>query len=177
MSNVLVVYYSRTGNTRRVAEELAARGGWDLERVIDTRPRDGLIGYLRSGFDSLFRRTTTLAPPRHDPADYDLVVVGTPVWNASVSTPIRTWLEERRGLLPALAFFATEGGRGAPHAFRQMALLAGGTPIATLELTDEELRRGALEHQLAPLLATIEAVAHRQQPGAPPHAPNPRALH
>jgi hypothetical protein len=26
-----------------------------------------------------------------DPNDYDLVLVGTPVWNASVSTPVRTY--------------------------------------------------------------------------------------
>lgn len=99
MADVLVVYYSRTGTTRRVATELAAIGGWDVEPLIDMKPRDGLIGYGRSLLDSILGRTTQLAAPRHNPADYDLVVVGTPVWSASISTPIRTWLEEHVGHL------------------------------------------------------------------------------
>jgi len=124
MPKVLIVYYSRTGTTRKVEAELAAMGGWDLERVIDTRSREGLLGYLRAGLDALFERHTTLAPSREDPASYDFVVVGTPVWNGSVSTPIRTWLAEHAGRLPPLAFFATEGGRGGQRAFDKMASIA-----------------------------------------------------
>ena len=175
MSRVLVVYYSRTGATRKVAEELAAITGWDLEPVIDTRSRGGVIGYLRSAADSLFRRPTKLIPPRHNPANYDLVVVGSPVWNGSVSTPIRTWLEERRGDLPALAFFATEGSRGAPRAFHQMAALAGGMPIATLELSSMELRHGSLAPRIAPLVAAVDSAIGWLQPTEPPHEPSPPA--
>lgn len=99
-SNVLVVYYSRTGMTRRVATEIAALGQWDLEPVIDMKPRNNLFGYTRSMFDSLFGRSTELAAPRHNPAEYELVIVGTPVWNGSVSAPIRTWLQDWAGRLP-----------------------------------------------------------------------------
>ncbi len=177
MSNVLVIYYSRTGITRRVARELATLGDWDLEPVVDTKSRDGIIGYGRSLIDSLLGRTTTLAAVRHDIGDYDLVVVGTPVWNSSVSTPIRTWLQERAGRLPPLAFVATEGGRGAERAFRQMAAIAGREPLATIALTDREIDREPLGPRLAPLVAAIRAAVGAPHPSAPSPEPIPPALH
>jgi flavodoxin len=88
----LVIFYSRTGTTRTVAEAIARQLGADIEEIRDTRNRQGLFGYLRSGFDAGLGRCTGLEPMRRDPNDYDVVVVGTPVWNASVSAPVRTFL-------------------------------------------------------------------------------------
>lgn len=167
MAKVLIVYYSRTGTTRKVAAELAAISGWDLERVIDTRPREGLLGYLRAGLDALLERHTRLAPTRADPARYDFVVVGTPVWNGSVSTPIRTWLAAYAGRLPPLAFFATEGGRGARRAFDKMGAIANVVPLATLELTQRDVERGDLAPRLAPLVAAVRS-ALAPEPVPPP---------
>jgi flavodoxin len=45
---MLVVYYSRGGNTRAVAEEIArALGGADLEEIRDAADRSGWRGYLK----------------------------------------------------------------------------------------------------------------------------------
>ena len=176
-SPILVVYYSRTGTTRRVATELAALGGWDVEPVIDLKPRDGLIGYGRSLVDSILARTTQLAASRENPADYDLVVVGTPVWSASISTPIRTWLEEHAGQLPPLAFFATENRRGAGRVFRQMASITGATPVLTLELTANDLRRGPLGPRLAPLIAKVRVAVAAPRPVGPTVEPRPPTMH
>ena len=175
--NVLVVYYSRTGNTRRVATELATLGDWDIEPLIDTKNRRGPVGYVRSLLDSIFARTTHLAALRHDPADYDLVVVGTPVWSSSISAPVRTWLQEHAGKLPPLAFFATENRRGAARVFEQMAAIARSTPIITLELTANDLRSGPLAPRLAPLIATIRGAAGPRRPVAPATEPRPPTMH
>ena len=45
----IVVYYSRTGNTRKVAEELADTLKCDIEQIIDTQKRSDVLGFLRSG--------------------------------------------------------------------------------------------------------------------------------
>jgi hypothetical protein len=168
---------SRTGTTRRVATELAALGGWDVEPLIDMKVREGLIGYGRSLLDAIFGRTTRLAAPRHDPADYHIVVIGTPVWSNSVSAPVRTWLEEHARELPPLAFFATENGRGAARAFRQMASIAGTIPVVTLELTAKDLRRGPLAPRLTPLIATIRGAVGTPRPAAPPAEPPQPTMH
>jgi len=130
--NTLVVFYSRTGRTRKVAETIAAGLGADMEELREATDRIGLRGYLRSLFDALGR----------DPSRYDLVVVGTPVWVASVSAPVRAFLASNARRLPRVAFFVTEGGRGERSVFRQMAEIAASYPIATLALVQRDLDHG-----------------------------------
>lgn len=138
----LLVYYSRTGTTHLVAEAIAAALPCDVEGIVDTRNRHGILGYLRAGFDAGFRRLTTLKPTQYDPADYDLVIVGTPVWNASVSAPVRTYLTMHKGRLKSVAFFCTFGGSGSRRAFRQMAETCGVRPLDLLDIREAEVRRG-----------------------------------
>ena len=56
----LVVYYSRTGNTKHVAEMIAGALKADLEELVDKRGREGFLGYLRSGRDAIRDKTTEL---------------------------------------------------------------------------------------------------------------------
>ena len=107
----LVVYYSRSGNSRAVAVEIArALGGADVEEIRDTVDRTGLLGYLRSFRDGMRKRTTTLATPGRDVSEYDVVIVGGPVWVGAPSSPVRTWLRAHAGELHEVAFFLTHGG-------------------------------------------------------------------
>ena len=48
----LVVYYTRRGNARFVAETIAAEVGADVEEVIDLKKRSGILGYLSGGRDA-----------------------------------------------------------------------------------------------------------------------------
>lgn len=174
MSKVLVVYYSRTGNTRRLAEAIAGAGGFDIEPVIDSRRRLGLLGYLRSGYEASLARLTPIAPPQHDVGGYDLVVVGTPIWNFALSSPIRTFLSQQREKLERVAFFLTCGGRGDERVFAQMAAAAGQDPIATLTLRERDIAHGALEpraHELATVLRDYVARTSPLHPEPPPAMP------
>jgi hypothetical protein len=104
--------------------------------------RHGLIGYARSAVDAMMGRSTTLAPQRLDPADYGLVLVGTPVWGSHVSVPVRAYLEANKNRLPrAVGFFLTEGGRGAKRVFAQMTRIVGKEPTATLALKQRDVER------------------------------------
>ena len=88
---VLVVYYSRTGYTKRVAHSLARRLNADLDE-IGTDPRFGARGYLRCALESLLKLQTTIHTPQHDPAAYGLVLLGGPVWVWGLSSPLRSYL-------------------------------------------------------------------------------------
>lgn len=153
MSRILVVCYSRTGHTRQVAGELARVLGADLEEIVDPTPRSGLRGYLRSGREAYFRRRPPIAPPVHKAADYDLVVVGTPIWNASLSAPVRSYLERERNEFRSVAFFCTCGGMGMDRVFRQMKDAAGRAPVAQLVVRESVLGQPALS-QLVNRFAT-----------------------
>lgn len=45
---ILVVYYSRSGTTRKLAQAISQELHCDLEEITETRSRNGLVGYLRS---------------------------------------------------------------------------------------------------------------------------------
>ena len=49
MSDVLCIYYSRTGNTQRVMEDIAASLDAESVRIRDGVERSGWRGYLRCG--------------------------------------------------------------------------------------------------------------------------------
>ena len=52
---VLVVYYSRTGNTRFVAEAVAQSLEADIEEIKDGKNRMGIFGFLRCGYEAIFK--------------------------------------------------------------------------------------------------------------------------
>lgn len=158
MNRILVVYYSRSGTTGKIAAAIAAALGADLEEIIDTAQRQGLMGLLRSGTEGILGMPSAIRPPVRNPAGYDLVVVGTPIWSWSVSSPVREYLTWMGGSAKRVGFFATEGGAGGSRAFRQMEELCGKPPLQTLELTDLDHADGGAA---AKIEAFVEAIQHR----------------
>jgi hypothetical protein len=140
-TRTLVAYYSRSGTTRTVARAIRDELGCDIERVADRTRRRGALGYLRSGFDATFHRSTLLRPMSTAPDEYDVVIVGTPVWNGCVSPPIRSYLAMYRDRIQKVAFFSTRSRWGipSPHVFRQMEEICGRPPVATLALRTNEV--------------------------------------
>jgi menaquinone-dependent protoporphyrinogen IX oxidase len=139
---VLVVFFSRSGTTRKVAQALAHAAGADLEELRESRSRGGFWGYLRSGYEATYRRSSSdLLPTLCQPRDYDVVFVGSPTWSASVSSPVRAYLEQQRAALPETALFVTCGGPRSDAALAQMAALVAKPPLAQLALPEPEVKR------------------------------------
>ncbi|WP_232450506.1 flavodoxin family protein [Burkholderia ubonensis] len=86
---ILVVFYSRTGTTRRAGAALATMLHADVEEIVETHSRIGPFGFLRSLVEAINRKPAEIAASKRDPSAYDLVVIGTPVWAGSVSSPVR----------------------------------------------------------------------------------------
>ena len=137
----LVVYYSRTGVTRKVAEELAEQLGADLEEIHERKSRRGVLGFLGGAWDALRKKSSSIEPARCDPADYDLVLIGTPVWAGTMATPARSYLTERGRAIRRAALFCTHGGGGAGKAFRHMEELCGRSPTATMSLRGKAVQQ------------------------------------
>jgi flavodoxin len=136
---ILVVFFSRSGTTREVALQLGARLDADLEEISDTTPRKGVLGFLRSGIEAQRRQLPPIGSSRRDPAAYDLVIIGTPVWASSVSSPVRAYLRRHRGVLKAVAFFCTCGGTGSHSALAQMQQELGREPVVRLQLRQDDV--------------------------------------
>ena len=136
----IVVFYSRTGNTRKVAQALARELGAEVEKISEPGSRQGALGFIFAGRDAVMKRLTPIEPLAFDPAAYDLVVVGTPIWSWTMAAPVRTFLTRNAEKLKSVAFFCTQGGSGGDRAFRQMEAVCGKKPVATLAILEKELK-------------------------------------
>jgi flavodoxin len=137
--SALVVYFSRSGHTQQLAKEIARQCGADLEEIRGMGSLKGFWGYWRSGWQVLTRAEPPIAPSSKDPALYDTVVIGTPIWIQHPAPAVRTWVRRHAAEFRQVAFFCTEGGNGDRQAFDELSRLCGRLPIATLTVTEKEL--------------------------------------
>jgi len=83
----VVVYYSRTGSTKLVAEMIAGRLNAGLRRIEEVKKRKWLPTTLFfGGYEATSGKCSKLKPMDFSLEGYDLVFLGTPVW-ASKPTP------------------------------------------------------------------------------------------
>ena len=91
---MLVLYYSQTGNTKAVAEEIATKLGADIEEITMVNPYD-------TGFQATINRCLQdreqgiipdIQPVKANVADYDVIFLGFPVWFGTYAPPVQKFL-------------------------------------------------------------------------------------
>lgn len=137
MSDILCMYYSRTGNTRKVMEEIAESLDAELVELHDEVDRSGWKGWVRCGLDAVRRSTQPLAPVKTQRPleEYRLVILGTPVWAGRCSSIMRGFLKEHGGEIRQAAYVLTRNSEDKNEdVFSQMDLYVpcGHTATATL---------------------------------------------
>jgi len=147
MAQTLVIFYSRSGYTKLIGNAIEIACHADVEH-IKNGTRRGLIGYLRSGYEAMNKKMPDIKPVEKNLSQYRLIVVGTPVWAGNIASPVRTFITQYRDQLKDVAFFCTMGGSGADKVFEDMEQLCGKPPLATLAVTDDEIKPGSYQKKL-----------------------------
>ena len=137
MSDILCMYYSRTGNTKKAMEEIAEALGAELVELRDDVDRSGWKGFVRCGLDAVRRTTQPLAPyeTQRPLKEYRLVILGTPVWAGRCSSVMRGFLKEHGKEIQSAAYVLTRSSDDKNEdVFSQMDLYVpcGHTAAATL---------------------------------------------
>ena len=108
---VLVVYYSNGGHTKNIAENIRNVVGGDIKQIelIEQYPAKRIE--LSKIVRRQIKENYLPAIERIDISDYDVVFVGSPIWNGKISLPTKTFLStqkfERKIVVP---FFTYSGG-------------------------------------------------------------------
>lgn len=155
-ARTIVIFYSRTGTTRRVASDLASLLSCEIVELYDAKDRSGTLGYLRCLRDAMLQSRNRYGPALGSLRGYDLVVIGTPVWAATMSTPVFSFLHDRAAEFRKVAFFGTYGGSGVQRAFTRMQAIAGREPLATRGFTQAELRGPGYREALIGFVTRLE---------------------
>jgi flavodoxin len=134
----LVVYYTRTGNTKFIADTIAAKLGADIEEIIDLKNRQGKLNFLPAGRDAMRGKGTQIAETKRTATDYDLIVIGQPVWAGSPTPAIRTYLNKNdlSGKKVAIFFSDMNLGRAVE---KTKALMPNSTLVSELVLPAKAL--------------------------------------
>jgi len=108
---------------------------------------------------------------RHLVAHYDTVVIAGPIWVSNPSTPLRSFLQSQRALLPRVAFLLTHGGSGAERSLREMERISGQVPIAALVLKESDVKQKSYRARLSAfaLKLRLPALTRREAPASAAH--------
>lgn len=135
----LIVYYSRTNVTKGIAEKLQKELNCDIEEITDDGKYNGKLGFLKGGMNASMGRSSDINPITKNPADYDLVIIGTPVWASNMAAPIFTFLIQNKDKIKNIASFCTCMGGGYEEALAKIAEVSGKKQISTMFLTSKDI--------------------------------------
>lgn len=153
----LVVYYTRTGNARFVAETIAAEIGADVEEIVDLKKRSGALGFLSGGSDARRGKKTEIAPTKKSPTDYDLIIVGTPVWAGRPVPAILTYLKKNDLSGKKVAIFFTQGGKKPSAIDQTKALMPNSESVGVLSIVKPLDNKAESEKQITEWCKTLTA--------------------
>lgn len=123
MGKSLVLFYSHSGNTRRIAQIIAAQTGADL---LELEPAsaypseyDAVVSQARKEIREKYR--PPLRPLSMAWEQYEVVYLGTPNWCDTMASPLASFLWEWMPTDKMIVPFCTHGGGGAGHIAHDIA--------------------------------------------------------
>lgn len=151
----LVTFYSRTGNTKRMAELIANKLHADIDEIIDQKNRQGILGFIFGGRDAVKQSLTEITISKN-PAEYDLVIIGTPVWAGSSTPAFRTYLTENKNKIKKAAVFITSSGDTVDKTVTVFENILDKKSIAFVGWTGAEINQNNIDSKLNKFLKDIK---------------------
>ena len=132
-SKVLVVYYSASGSTKRVAEDIAETAGGDLFEITPTEPytsddlnwtnSDSRVS--REHDDESLRDVPLTTTEVENWDDYDTVFIGYPIWWGIATWPVDTFVKNNDFTGKTVIPFATSSSSGMGQSGTLLEEMAG----------------------------------------------------
>jgi len=153
MAKVLVVFHSRSGHCRMIAEALSQKRGWSLGEVVYLQ---GGQSYGRCARDALLRREPQIRYQGPNPSRFDVVLLVSPVWCWRLSPPMRSFVRPMHGKLDGVAMLSCMGGSGAGNAVAEVERLIKRPVVAKIAFRQDQVESGS---HTEPLQAFADEVA------------------
>ena len=133
MDEILIVYYSRTGTTRMVAEKLAKLLEADIEEIRERKDRSGAIGALGAIKDILFKHSVDVLS-EHSVESRRVIIIGMPVWADSPPPAVCAFVKQYDFTGKKVFAFCTHRGSGGEKTFAKLSKMLPEKIIQTLAL-------------------------------------------
>lgn len=116
----LIIYYSRTENTKKVSESIAKQKNAKLIEIKDKKSRSGVLGYAMGALDSVRGKKTDIIYEKVNLSEYDTIYIGTPVWASKPTPAILQFIDENDFNNTTVVTFATMMGSGGESTVKSM---------------------------------------------------------
>lgn len=134
MAKNLVLYYSWSGNTRKIAELIARKTDADLREIQPenaySQDYDTVLAQAKREIQR--KEYPTLLPIDMDWSAYETIYLGTPNWWSTIAPPVASFLNEVMPTEKSIAPFCTHGGGGAGHIAKDVAKFCIGCDVLPL---------------------------------------------
>ncbi|MBW6411405.1 flavodoxin family protein [Clostridium weizhouense] len=90
--NYKVVYFTRTGRSKRIAGEISNKLNCENIQITDNFNWKGLLGFIKGGYYVLKNKNVDIKM-NHNLSNYDELIVVTPLWAGKITPAIRKFLE------------------------------------------------------------------------------------
>jgi len=144
----LIVFYSNTGTSRRVADLLSSKFQWPRGEIGETRSRAGTAGMLRCVMDSLLRRHPAIRYEGPNLRDFETVILIAPIWLYRLAGPMRSFVRDHAVGLKRVGVISVMGGQGATNAFAEIDQILGRPPILSTSFTARSVDDGSYSSDL-----------------------------
>ena len=131
----LVVYYSKTGTTRKVAQALAAEKGCDSDELH-------------------FDEKTKSIDCALDPAGYGCVILLAPIWAFSLAEPMKLYIAKHKSSIKRYGLIVTCSAFGLRGCIRNCLSSIGAKPEIALKLKAKDVKQGS--YDIGPILPLCE---------------------
>lgn len=153
---ILIAYFSYTQTTEGLAKEIHGRVGGDLVKIEPVEPYSTVFDELVARFrpEVHEKQTPAILPVDVDPQNYDLILIGTPLWSGTITPPMRTFLSDKDWNGKQIALFLTHKGsvlgKGV-EAVQEVCSGASVGPCTAVFAGDPEKAEPALDEWIAAL--------------------------
>lgn len=146
-AKVLVAYFSRSGNTRVIAGQLARAHRADLFEIV---PAEAYPEDYRQTVDLAKRQTDAGEEPALRTlvtaiARYQTVFLGFPIWGMTAPPPIRSFFAQHNLAGKTVVPFITHGGYGTGQSLQVLKRMAPDAKIAEAFVMQSDQERDTLE--------------------------------
>ena len=126
MNKTLVVYFSASGTTRKIAEMIAEVGDFSLYEITpkELYTSDDLNWMNKKSRSSVEMSNKKIRPEITDTdahiKEYDTIILGFPIWWYVAPTIVNTFLEKYDFSGKKIVLFATSGGSGFGNTVKEL---------------------------------------------------------
>jgi flavodoxin len=128
---ILIVYYSRSGNTYKLAQYIQELTKGDILEIQPVEPYSSSYNETveRARKEIQGGQVCPIKPLPNNLNIYDVIFIGSPIWISTMASPIKTFLSENNFNGKTLIPFYSHGGGGGGYIERDISVLCSGSLV------------------------------------------------